>query len=286
MTVQTTTVQTTQQEHFQERLHELTKFEPMSSGHIIMCLIVDIFTATDTYKASEVYLAFNVLYIYLYNNGLFTHIVDNLGTVYIWNNGHDFLRVEGDYNEVKSFLYYSIHNNSEVIRIKANVKQTEKLEHKLQSELINKVIFDDVNYWPSTSPLYIPIPNSDGYKVRQVAPFDIINKNNKEIKAIGPCDGCNYWRYSLGESTFTGKPLMPYMSVIRAFAADLTDAYKLNIGKRTRNQYNKEISEGTLYVIDHIDNNPDNNEIINLRVITQQQNNSRRGKVKIVNNSN
>lgn len=117
---------------------------------------------------------------------------------------------------------------------------------------------------------YVRIPQTN-YEIERLAPHRIKGPQDKypqPAKLFKP-NNLPYYRVRLGNKIY-------YWHQLVAIATQLP-GYR-EILPKTRSKYYQLLKAGKLFVIDHIDNNPTNNNYYNLQIINQQENLAKRYK--------
>lgn len=157
------------------------------------------------------------------------------------NEGNEFIRFEYDNTEA-TLTSIAPNDNVEIIHI-----------------------FRNNQYIVEFAPQYLEIPNIENYKINRLAPYNI---KGPRVSNIFKPQTEKYFRIRLGNKVVYYHRLIAWVNQI--------DGYQKIKFNMTRAEYNKRLHYGILYVIDHIDNNPANNDPSNLRITTQAQNLARR----------
>lgn len=138
-----------------------------------------------------------------------------------------------------------------------------------QPTIFKFIYWSDGTTTATTELLYEAIPGFKDYKINKLAPHDVRGPNNEIIEPLRPNERCKYIRYKLPGNKFI------YRHKLVAFAEHIPGWQRLSF-TMTRSEYNKRVHRGSLFVIDHFDNDTTNNEPSNLRIINQRQNLRRR----------
>lgn len=186
------------------------------------------------------------------------------------------------YGEVRNYrLIYKQHRNWKTYRISLmdDNYETQRLEldrnraiHTMLSgslfSLNCDILTSNFQLTSTTINQYEPIPGFPNYRINKLAPYNIIDSNYHTIQPLPATDKCKYLRYKLGNKFI-------YLHKLIAWINRVPGWQRLNF-TMSRAEYFRTIHSGNLYVIDHLDNNPMNNDFYNLRVINQSRNLARR----------
>lgn len=215
---------------------------------------------------STIFTAITSLYHSLLNSQILT--INN--NVKYWFVPDNILLLAYTGRDILKFTFIMFDRGSILIKATVDNRMIQIMEfYDLQNVKLTTIATATDRKITTYPPRYLPIPGAPGYSYDRLKPTHQHIRGPTQAQIFKP-QNLPYYRLRLGRK-------MLYLHDFLAYAYQLPNYEMLRLTK-TRQEYYQMLRDGSLYVIDHIDNNPSNNEIWNLQIMTQSDNLRRRNR--------